>query len=68
MTDKLPAPRSVSTVQELDNLAHELVEAIQHAVEKAVPLSRGCNHSKPGFTPECKEAVTLCRRLRRKHK
>ena len=68
MTGKLPAPRSVSTVQELDNLAHELVEAIQHAMETAVPLSRGCNHSKPGFTPECKEAVTLCRYLRRKHK
>ena len=35
MIDKLQAPRSVSAVQELDKLAHELVEAIQHAVDSS---------------------------------
>jgi ribonuclease HI len=41
--------------------------AIRHAVDITVPWARPSEWSNPDFTPECKEAVRTCRRLRRIH-
>lgn len=41
--------------------------AIRHAVEQSVPWASPSEWSNPDFTPECKEAVRTCRRLRRLH-
>ncbi|EEA25056.1 reverse transcriptase, putative [Talaromyces marneffei ATCC 18224] len=41
--------------------------AIRHAIDKSVPWARPSEWSNPDFTPECKEAVRTCRRLRRQH-
>jgi hypothetical protein len=41
--------------------------AIRHAIQETVPWARPSQWSNPDFTPECKEAVQNCRRLRRLH-
>lgn len=63
------------TVPDLANASQSRIElstvtftsAIRHAIEKAVPWAQPSTWSNPDFTPECKEAVKLCRRLRRLH-
>jgi hypothetical protein len=41
--------------------------AIRHAIEQSIPWAKPSEWSNPNFTPECKEAVRTCRRLRRLH-
>ena len=40
-----------------------LIRTVQHAIKQSTPLARPSAWSNPNFTPECKEAVRMCRRL-----
>lgn len=42
-----------------------LIRTVQHAIKQSTPLARPSAWSNPNFTPECKEAVRMCRRLQR---
>jgi hypothetical protein len=67
LRSELPIPHTPGSREEIDHTAALISIALQQAIEAAVPLSRGCLRSVPGWTDECKEIQMECRRLKRRH-
>ena len=51
---------------EIDSQVVAMINALQTAITQSIPLSRISPRSKPGFTPECKEAQRRSNRLKRR--
>lgn len=51
--------------ESIDHYAKSMVQAIQQTIERVVPWARPSTKANAYWTPECKEAVTTARRLRR---
>ncbi|BAE65488.1 unnamed protein product [Aspergillus oryzae RIB40] len=49
----------------IDAAVDFLMEVVQRAIQHAVPWARPSEWAKPDFTPECKRAVKITRKLRR---
>ncbi|KMU78439.1 hypothetical protein CISG_07443 [Coccidioides immitis RMSCC 3703] len=64
----LPQPSALQTEGEIDQLTEQIVSCITRAIETSTPKARPCERSMPGWTQECKDAVTQARRLRRWYK
>ncbi|GMF81920.1 unnamed protein product [Aspergillus oryzae] len=60
--DALETDPSAATI---DAAADFLIEVVQRAIQHAVPWARPSEWAKPDFTPECKRAVKIARKLRR---
>ena len=53
------------TNEEIDSQLIAIINVLQTAIAQSISLMRISPRSKPGFTPECKEAQRECKRLKR---
>jgi ribonuclease HI len=67
LAQSLPASRIPTDTQDLDKLTEEVVKAVMQSIEQAVPASKACARSIPGWTPAIKEAQMVACRLRRQY-
>ncbi len=66
---QLPRLEPVTDLMEPEQMEQQIrsiTEALQQAIQKAVPLSQPSKWSKPGFGPEAKEVIREVNRARRK--
>lgn len=59
-----PGPESLAK-KDIDSQIKAIIDSIQEAINESTPLIRISPQSKPGFTPECKEAQKRCKMLKR---
>ncbi len=65
LTD-LPEDHKELTNQDIDCQVTAIIDSIQTAINESTPVTRMSPRSKPGFTPECKEAQRRCKTLKRR--
>ncbi len=54
------------TKEEINSQITAIIESIQAAITESTPYTRISPRSKPGFTPECKDAQQRCNSLKRR--
>jgi hypothetical protein len=63
----LPPLRRPATKTALDAYVQEIVEAVQGAIDKAVPYARPSDHVRQGWSEECSAVLAEAKRLKRVH-
>jgi ribonuclease HI/endonuclease/exonuclease/phosphatase family metal-dependent hydrolase len=61
-------PEQGLTVSQIDAIAHDIQKALQTALAKSTPKARMNPRSRPGWTPECTDAIWECKRARRRYR
>jgi hypothetical protein len=63
----LPPLRRPATKTALDAYVQEIVDAIQGAIDKAIPYTRPSDHVRQGWSEECSAVLAEAKRLKRVH-
>ena len=63
----LPPLTPLSSEEDVDRRAHDIVAAISEAIEASTPIARPSTRSILGWTQGCKDAQMTARRLRRRY-